>query len=165
MLLTCSVPPPMPAASTCASFAYAYGPTCSEKNSNDSLASRVTAANPLSESCGNTQNDSGTPRTLAPCFTTKRATPSEYSQGEIGTSCFQCVRRSPPGRSTCSTITPFDTTWYSAFVVTINSPVALSPMWSIDGIHCRARLYQFSLNAVRSPWMLLIKRSPFAGTP
>jgi len=43
--------------------------------------------------------------------TMKRATPSEYSHDEMGTSCSQCVRRNPPGRSSCSTITPFDTTW------------------------------------------------------
>ena len=37
--------------------------------------------------------------------------------------------------------------------------------WSIVGSHCRARLGQFSLNALRSPWMLLMSRSPSAGTP
>ena len=36
---------------------------------------------------------------------------SEYSHDEIGTSCRQWVRRSPPGKSSCSTMTPFETTW------------------------------------------------------
>ena len=104
MLLTCSVPPPIPAASTCASLAYVYGPTRSEKNSNDPRASRSSAASPLSASCGNAQYESGTPRTTPPDRTMKRAIPSEYSHDEIGTSCLQCVRRNPPGRSSCSTM-------------------------------------------------------------
>ncbi len=47
----------------------------------------------------------------------------------------------------------------------MNSPVALSYGWSIIGSQCRALSGQFSLKAVRSPWMLFIIRSPPAGMP
>ena len=47
----------------------------------------------------------------------------------------------------------------------MNSPVALSEGWSIIGSHWRALFGQFSLNMVRSPWMLGMSRSPSAGMP
>ena len=42
----------------------------------------------------------------------------------------------------------------------MNSLVALSYGWSIIGSHCRARFGQFSLNALHSPYLFGMMRSP-----